>query len=72
MAFDTVTVINRRIYRVLMKWANFTALRAQGFKVELGFGTGDKFVAAPAAAKVRWELSPTVTFLSLGSLSDRR
>jgi hypothetical protein len=62
------TVINRRIYRVLIKWANFTALRAQGFKVELGTGTGGAFVAVPTA-NVRWELAPTVTFLSLGSLS---
>ena len=64
------TEINKRIYRVLMKWANYTTLRAQGFKVEIGFGTGGSFVAAPALAKVAWELSPTLTFRELGSLND--
>jgi hypothetical protein len=58
--------ITSRIYRVLMKWANFTNLRAQGFKVEVGFGTGDDFVPATGAEGVTFELSATVTRSSLG------
>jgi len=58
--------ITSRIYRVLMKWANFTDLRAQGFKVQVGFGTGDEFVAATGAEGITFELSTTVTRASLG------
>jgi len=61
-------VITSRIYRVLMKWANFTNLRAQGFKVEIGFGTGGDFNAATGAEGVTFELSTTVTKESLGDL----
>ena len=50
------TDVKGRIYRVFLKWANYTKLRAQGFKVVLGFGTGDKFVPATGAEGVTWEL----------------
>jgi hypothetical protein len=58
--------ITGRIYRVLMKWANFTDARAQGFKVELGFGTGAAFTPATGAEGVAFELREFVTRASLG------
>jgi hypothetical protein len=58
--------ITGRIYRVLMKWANFTSDRVQGFKVEVGFGTGKDFKPASGTEGIAFELSPTVTRASLG------
>jgi hypothetical protein len=61
-------LITGRIYRVLMKWANFTNARAQGFKVQLGFGTGTEFtpVAENGNDGIQWELDGEVTRASLG------
>jgi hypothetical protein len=54
------TDVTGRIYRVFLKWANYTKLRAQGFKVVLGFGTGDNFKPATGAEGVTWEVRTLV------------
>lgn len=66
--------ITGRTYRVLMKWANFTNARAQGFKVELGFGTGANFIPATGIEGLDFELRtlvPRAEFGEAGGGPDR-
>jgi hypothetical protein len=60
--------ITGRVYRVLMKWANFTNARAQGFKVELGFMGPSGFVAAKGTEGVSFELRELVPREEFGAL----
>jgi hypothetical protein len=60
-------VITSRIYRVLMKWANFTNLRAQGFKVEVGYKAADgAFTPAAPGDGIAFELRTAVPRAELG------
>ncbi|MBA1146782.1 choice-of-anchor F family protein [Ectothiorhodospiraceae bacterium WFHF3C12] len=60
-----------RIYRVIQKLANHTGERIQGFRMELGFGTGDDFTPASFADDdVAFELRPSIPRSFFGEAGD--